>query len=135
MESSKDMSSRSLPGCAPATPSAPDEPATSGMVERVARAIAWPVWRKCLPGQQPDDVIAQYVDMNWSEHIDQARAAIEAMREPTKAMIDAYVATDEAQYASDYDANVREVFAAMIDAALIPPEPSAQPLEAQPVER
>jgi len=64
------------------------------MIERVARAIA-----------------EQNHGSTWDEWIDEARAAIEAMREPTEAMINAGDRTD-------HDVEATMVWRAMIDEAL-----------------
>lgn len=45
----------------------------SGMVERVARALV---------------AFQQLPESAWVDHVDMARAAIEAMREPTQAMVE-----------------------------------------------
>lgn len=79
------------------------------MVERVARAIcreehllvyAFGLWR---PGEL-DRKIEQY----WRRHLPTARAAIEAMREPTEAMT----------LAGDERGDPTSMYQAMIDAAL-----------------
>jgi hypothetical protein len=70
----------------------------SEMIERVAKAIEESIWE---PGQ--DSVIA-------------ARAAIEAMREPTEAMLEA--ASIEAQKPAGWHMVYRNIHRAMIDAAL-----------------
>lgn len=70
----------------------------SEMVERVARAICYMHGGKiCGPGQHiasreigwdPGHQYMQtYVDRHWKEHDFAARAAIEAMREPTAQMV------------------------------------------------
>lgn len=74
---------------------------TMNMVERVARAMALANW--------PDD-------SRWKNYEKSARAAIEAMREPTEAMVDAaYANMDKNRYEQG---NPASDYAAMIDAAL-----------------
>lgn len=64
----------------------------SEMVERVARAIC----RGNLLFNDPDEAdLDEKVDGWWGNHIDTARAAIEAMREPTVEMMDALDDGDE----------------------------------------
>lgn len=72
---------------------------TPSMIERVARAIA-----KGEYGENVDDV--------WHTCIDDARAAIEAMREPTEAMLDAGYGAEPT------GAALVAPWEAMIDAAL-----------------
>ena len=50
---------------------------SEAVVEAVARAICKPVYRTAHP-LWSDEIIDQYVEMNWRNHIDQARAAIAA---------------------------------------------------------
>lgn len=73
------------------------------MVERVAKAIAHAVWRQSDSGTPP----------KWSEWRDEARAAIEAMREPTKAMVEA------GTVALHFRPAGLVAWGAMIDAALL----------------
>jgi len=56
------------------------------MVERVARAICEKSW---IAKHSSDESRKAAIDANWHEFEDIARAAIEAMREPTDAMVDA----------------------------------------------
>ena len=78
----------------------------SDMVERVSRAL----YKKRRPWGDPDKVDG-YLPA-WHFCIDDARAAIAAMREPTWAMVDA--APDEIRT----DLAVIHCWRAMIDAAL-----------------
>lgn len=83
------------------------------MIERVARAIAR--GRHGLGDSDKENALA--VDYHWRKYSADARAAIEAMREPTKAMRDAYNDSDIVGYGpdgSDHDL----VWKAGIDAAL-----------------
>lgn len=78
-------------------------------LERAARAIC------VASGYDPDkdDQVANVGPLNWELFADQARAVLQAIREPSGGMIDE-------GYAS-YDANggsLRDVFMDMIDAAL-----------------
>lgn len=83
------------------------------MIERVARAL---VRRACPPGgeaQFPYVSADEWERKNWRDHTDAARAAIEAMREPSDGMIDAGIEAREGGGSQYYD-----VYQAMIDAAL-----------------
>lgn len=92
-----------------------EEMKTSGMVERVARALhtvddarSRPdlavEWEACLPVYQ-------------KMKLEEARAAIDAMREPTSAMVEA------AHEADGAGVGYGEVWTAMVDAALSEPQP------------
>ena len=77
----------------------------SEMIERVARALA------IADGMHPEAVSnGEDAVPVWTLYVDDARAAIEAMREPTDVMVDA-------GYAVTVD-DETEVWQAMIDAAL-----------------
>jgi hypothetical protein len=107
------------------------------MVEIVARAICTAMGEKpdamesrCLPGSYHTDDGEQH----WAGYIDHARAAIEAMREPTEAMLRACV---ECPIYLDPEITKLKGFAkqrlksiqrwhATIDAALIPPKSSLE---------
>jgi hypothetical protein len=56
------------------------------MVERVARAI---VFCGAARGSSDAADLAEVIEYSWRHHVDIARAAIEAMQEPTAEMIDA----------------------------------------------
>ncbi len=78
------------------------------MVEIVARAI-------CVAAKMnPDDAMGGWV--HWKE---EARAAIEAMREPTEAMIEY---ADKNTRAGHDGEDLHAVWVAMIDPALTPPQ-------------
>lgn len=81
------------------------------MVERVARALRR---RWCI------DAFDRESDIGWEGEINNARAAIAAMREPTEAMLD-FGACHEDQDHEIFDEGhiSREVWHAMIDAALM----------------
>jgi hypothetical protein len=74
------------------------------MIERVAKAI-------CAVNIKPEHL--SYVDVLWGAHVNEARAAIEAMR-----YIDEQMA--EAGFAHEHvlDNGYQQVYEAMIDAAL-----------------
>jgi hypothetical protein len=74
------------------------------MVERVAKAIGDHFYADVRPDTTPE---------LWASCLDAARAAIEAMREPTAEMV--------AAVGSDYGAALEATYQAMIDAALTPP--------------
>jgi hypothetical protein len=99
--------------------------ASDGMVERVAEKL----WRaeslrasdrdRSIPwSEAPDDIRSGWRFM--------ARAAIEAMREPTEAMIRAAFTAPDAHMASDPKDLQRIEWRAMINAALAEP-PTTQP--------
>jgi len=80
---------------------------TPGMVERVARVLCW------KNGMNPDLTLGgDGENFLWHEYEDEARAAIEAMREPTQGMIEAGCAE------CDYDDWVPRIYKAMINEAL-----------------
>ena len=80
---------------------------TDDMVERVARAIA-----------------KQNHGSTWDEWIDEARAAIVAMREPTDTMVDGRRITRECNSAAALWAP--HIWRSMIDAALCKENPDAK---------
>ena len=90
------------------------------MVERVARAIDDATWTNFdnyagLKGwSEAERTTEMLASRSIQKSIGNARAAIEAMREPTKGML------DDGRYAiGDLEADVsKEVWQAMIDAAL-----------------
>jgi hypothetical protein len=79
------------------------------LIERVARAIA--VFHRLGTDYVAPDGSRHPVEPRWEEWTDHARAAIEAMREPTEAMIEAY-AYDM------YEPDPREQWQKMLDAGL-----------------
>lgn len=88
----------------------------SEMVERVARAIC----RQANIDDGYDDGLVFKNSMDagmWKNHIDQARAAIEAMREPTREMGWAGLHTTDA-LDQERTGVVSDVWQAMIAAAL-----------------
>lgn len=84
----------------------------TSMVERVARAIC----QSFITSDHQGDDIARVVETLWDEWIDEARAAIAAMREPTEAMTDCSVITPDGF--QPYPNTCETVWIAMIDAAL-----------------
>lgn len=86
-----------------------------GMIERVARAIC------ALEYQDPDELTNAIPDGPlypvWKDFEKFARAAIEAMRVPTKNMVG--VGTEARWQSAVRDANsINEIWSAMIDAAI-----------------
>lgn len=84
------------------------------MIERVARAIIrarvlnhYRVWKPAKP--PTEELIAKNVEAHWHIAVDDARAAMSAMSDPTPEMIDAIDITK---------GGVTGVYQAMIDAAL-----------------
>lgn len=105
----------------------------SEMVDRVAQAIADELARQ--EGNEESFILhdgkLSYLDQEEVDMLAVARAAIEAMREPTKQMIDAGIdAADTVEdYTQDTDGSYRvdspsdmpfPIYRAMIDAALNP---------------
>lgn len=87
------------------------------MIERVARALAANQWPVDFPGTKE-----QFLQSHWIYHKDDAIAAIEAMREPTDSMLEAFINTAAAQgVAFEEDSPYlfpKPIYAAMIDEAL-----------------
>jgi hypothetical protein len=65
-----------------------DDEAPNNMVERVARAIARAVVARSIRNVSELDLRSK-VDILWQGHIEEARAAIAAMRDPTPRMLSA----------------------------------------------
>lgn len=87
------------------------------MVERVARALAAHSWE--LGGN--DHSKEPFVDRRWPHYTGQARAAIEAMRDPTPTMIRAAYLTYDSEGQGGVDPEQAEhAWRSMIDAALQP---------------
>jgi hypothetical protein len=87
------------------------------MIERVARALHSRVDDRLWT----DPRVAMLERDEWR---DLARAAIEAMREPTEAMVDRFVSRAlcvSVHGDGGWSAYAREQWQAMIDAALVPP--------------
>jgi hypothetical protein len=87
-----------------------------GMVERVARAL-YAIRMETADGAGLHEPYVWETDNNaYREHcLREARAAIEAMREPTEAMVEAGVSAETGKTLGD---RVSNCYAAMIDAAL-----------------
>lgn len=88
----------------------------SEMIERVARAI-------CRAGMSgPKDHLNKQENLNWRKFEIEARAAIEAMREPTNAMVEA----SNREWDGRMSHRSSGAWQAMIDAALSPsPSPNS----------
>lgn len=84
----------------------------SEMIERVARALASHHWY--MSGNDPEKEGA-VIDRRWRNFEPQARAAIEAMCEPTEAML---ASGSRSIFHSDKDWESNACWRAMIDAAL-----------------
>jgi hypothetical protein len=99
-------------------------PSTPEMVERVARAIlpqAWePIMLRDMPGPQGGRRFGGWMQLeDRGASVEQAKAAIEAMREPTEGMIRAISVGCGATPECEFDlALARDRIRAMIDAAL-----------------
>jgi hypothetical protein len=90
----------------------------SEMIERVARAIAR--GRHGLGDSEKENALA--VDYHWQKYVMDARAAIEAMREPSKEMMRAmFEAMFEAKFDGTSAPMIGAGFEAAIDAALQEP--------------
>jgi hypothetical protein len=91
------------------------------MVEHVARALAHEAAERFYfadPGMfnlKFPGGLREYCDANWEKYADDARAAIEAMREPTRLMV-----CDGGDFVVErqIDEDIRNCWRAMIDAAL-----------------
>lgn len=82
------------------------------MIERVARAL-------CVERGQDPDYSPPDCTPNWLEHVSDARAAIEAMREPTDGMVDVCDEIDNGNCEGiAVGSTGRDVWHAMIRAAL-----------------
>lgn len=101
----------------------------SEMIERVARALARSEGGTLLTGSQSKatrefgwdpshSYVEKYVEAHWKEHVNAAHFAIEAMREPTEAMIEAGVTADTG---NTLGYRVFSAYRAMLDAALSTP--------------
>lgn len=87
---------------------------TPVMVERVARAMVAPVMQRAVANcLYLGDRREAFLDGIWQEAIPFAQAAIEAMREPTPAMLDAAHAVGDPDKVSVY-----YLWQLMIDEAL-----------------
>lgn len=94
----------------------------SEMVERVARAT---YEARPYGDEHAGDLIWDRLEDGWKDrHRDMARAAIEAMREPTDAMVDA-------AYGRERTGTERGNWRAMIDAALTETQPSSPEIAVQ----
>lgn len=88
--------------------------AITEIAERVARALSEK--RHLSMGGADADTLVQGIP-NWHYCVDDAKVAIEALREPTSAMLDAgHSAFTEHAYS--FKSELRELWPAMIDAAL-----------------
>lgn len=84
------------------------------MVEKVARAICEDIWRDpddATGGCSPSGVQLYEGEKAWTSFEELARAAIEAMREPTQAMCDAMHEVPQSPF-------IGHEYVTMIDAAL-----------------
>lgn len=82
----------------------------SDMVDRVAKALS------IADGMHPDACSNDEAEIPmWTLYVDDARAAIEAMREPTKAMLDELDLANRGWGTTDHS---REIWQSVIDIAL-----------------
>lgn len=85
----------------------------TSMIERVARAL-------CAPFDPDETIFLGGYQKRWKTRVDEARAAVEAMQEPTDAMVDAPLPSSPS-HGGRYE-NRRDlrpyIYRAMIDAAL-----------------
>lgn len=88
---------------------------TETMIERVARSLCARHYRDRYGKPSSDPHVQMNVDGNWHLFSEDARAAIEAMREPTDIMQSAGC---QAIYHSDRDWRANAAYRAMLDAAL-----------------
>jgi hypothetical protein len=80
----------------------------SEMVERVARALC-----RSKSAAQPGGWIERHINENWPVFMDDARTAIEAMREPTEAML-----TAAHVHGKNHAIEMRQAWRDMIDEVL-----------------
>lgn len=82
----------------------------SEMLEKVARSII-----AARAGDAAADYAQQWDNANWREALRQARAAVEALREPSEGMVEAWSDAEEGfDHPTEYYLN-RSRYAAMID--------------------
>lgn len=100
-----------------------DKPEGQSMIERVARAICSANWG---PLMSEDEITCQ-VENGWDLWEREARAAIEAMRDPTPAMLGGAAAALRGASFADYpEKQDAAIWRAMIDAILSDPPGSAE---------
>lgn len=87
------------------------------MIERICRAKAAKHYAKRFHKPEADEHVQANVEGNWTVYIADVRETIEAMREPTEAMINSPMARcyNDGPYAVK---EVGRIYSAMIDAAL-----------------
>ncbi len=110
-----------------------EEMKTSGMVERASRAILKSRFFDCEPDAYGGDLEAFYRNLDPDHVIGahfEARAAIQAMREPTEAMTDAadladheYTVRTFGRHSAIMQQSGYDHWVAMVDAALSEPQP------------
>lgn len=92
------------------------------MIERTARALcrldgkapdAGPAYDIETPGMTPPDF-----EPNWKAYIEPAKAVLAELQNPTDAMADAGARSAHDRVVDLDEADARQIFAAMIDAAL-----------------
>ena len=93
------------------------------MIERICRIKAAKHYAKRFGKPETDEHVLANVESNWNIYAADVRDTIEAMREPTQAMV------DNGNYRTSVSAaeNTRSTWRAMIDAALPPAD--RQPTE------
>jgi hypothetical protein len=89
----------------------------SEMIERGARALATKHYVNRFGRPEDDAIVVGNVDANWHIFSEDSRTVIDAMREPTEAMINNPLARcyNTGQFA---DKEVRRIYSSMIDEAL-----------------
>lgn len=87
------------------------ESGVSEMIERVTKAIV----RARHPGLEESEIDNEDSHYWWGLSVDEARAAIEAMREPTEVMVVAADAFDQGNAGIE---ECKDIYRAMVDAAL-----------------
>lgn len=87
------------------------------MIEKVARGIATKHYEKRFHPSKIEQIKAN-VDANWNIFIEEAKAAIAAMREPTEEMIESCMLTGGEKYNGPSKRILKEMWQIQIEAAL-----------------
>ncbi len=88
------------------------------MIEKVARALCWKSTLSSTVMDEPSAADLLWIDHNWPRHAETARAAIEAMLEPTEAMVSRTYDSDILGSPQPGNPDPEVTWRAMIDTAL-----------------
>lgn len=89
----------------------------TSMVEKIARAMAYSIHAKDILGEDLPERQARLVERHYPKYVESARAALQALREPSEEMIAAAIYLESDPTAEAH----RQIHRAMIDAALAEP--------------